>query len=164
MEPFGLIAVNTATFLAIKVVEGAAGKLGEKLFDRVGQFLSLLKHKSPRAARAIELAQQQPLDYGQAFLEVQAAAKANPEIAQAVQEIETAVKADPKIAEAVQKEIALLKSQQPTIQNQAKLAEQVEVLNQGVINKQQTIEHSKGINITGGITGGTQTFGPINNI
>ncbi|MBW4492171.1 MAG: hypothetical protein KME26_03600 [Oscillatoria princeps RMCB-10] len=159
MEPFGLIAVNTATFLAIKVVEGAAGKLGEKLFDRGGKFLSLLKQKSPRAASAIELAQHQPLDYGQAVLEVQAAAKANPEIAQAVQEIETAVKADPKIAEAVQKEIALLKSQQPTIQNQAKLAEQVEVLNQGVINKQQTIEHSKGINITGG----TQTFGgPIN--
>jgi hypothetical protein len=64
---------------------------------------------------AIEKAPQQPLDYSKALLEVESAAKADPEVAQAAQELATAAETNPpsNLAE-ILKEIkaSLEKSQQ----------------------------------------------------
>lgn len=46
-------------------------------------------------AVAIEKTPSQPLDYGKAVLEVESAAKANPEVAQAAQELATVAETNP---------------------------------------------------------------------
>ena len=75
--------------------------MGETLWDKTGQFLLTLKKHSPHTVVAIEKAQEQPLDYGKALLEVESAAKANAEVNLAVQELAAAAKAEtnPKIVE-----------------------------------------------------------------
>jgi translation initiation factor 2B subunit (eIF-2B alpha/beta/delta family) len=72
------------------------------------------------------------LDYGQAILEVESAAKVNPEFAQTVQELAASAEeeSNPKLAEILQEVVNTLNSQQPTVQNLAKLAEKINNLNQ----------------------------------
>lgn len=143
MEPLTgtAIGISIATVLATKALEKTGEKIGEAVFDRTGKFLTSLKHQSPDTATAIELAPEQPLDYGQAVLEVQSAAEKDPELKQMVQELVATAEANsnPKLAEELQKVLReiddSLKSQQPYIQNQnlAKLQEKG-IINQGVIN------------------------------
>lgn len=145
MEPFTLtaIGISIATVLATKAVEKIGENAGDALSKLPHKFLSLLKHQSPDTATAIELAPEQPLDYGQAVLEVQSAAEKDPELKQMVQELAAAAEANsnPKLAEELQKVLQeiddSLKSQQPSIQNQnlAKLQEKG-IINQGVIHNQ----------------------------
>jgi len=104
MEPFltaGAIAIGTV--IATKALEKTGEKVGETLWDKTGQFLLTLKKHSPHTAVAIEKAEEQPLDYGKAVLEVESAAKAYPEVNLAVQELAAAAKAEtnPKIVEIV---------------------------------------------------------------
>ncbi|HAA27927.1 MAG TPA: hypothetical protein DCE56_10030 [Cyanobacteria bacterium UBA8553] len=140
MEPITLTAaVGTAivTTLATKALEKTGEKIGEQVFDATGKFLSQLRSKSPDTATAIELAEQQPLDYGKAVLEVQEAAK-DPEVAQAIWDVEAAAaNEDPnsKLAQEIQKQEDTLKSQCPTIYNLAKLQEKG-VINQSTVQQQ----------------------------
>ena len=94
-------AIAVSTIIATKAIEKTGEKVGEALWDKTGKFLVTLKKQSPHTVAAIEKAPEQPLDYGKAVLEVESAAKANPEVAQAMQELAAAAKAEPnpKLAE-----------------------------------------------------------------
>lgn len=132
MEPFTTAAIAIGTVMATKALEKTGEKIGEAVFDRTGKFLTSLKQQSPDTATAIELAPEQPLDYGQAILEVESAVKANSEFAQTVQELAASAQeeSNPKLAEIIQEVVNTVKSQQPTVQNLAKLAEKINNLNQ----------------------------------
>lgn len=147
MEPLTSAAIVVATVGLTKawektvenVIDPLTKPVGDYLATKVKNFWPLLKQHAPDTASAIELAPQQPLDIGQAVLEVDSAAKANPEFERAVRELAEAAKADPnpEIAEKIkeiEKEADKLKYQQPTIQNLAKLAEKIATFNQGIIN------------------------------
>ena len=81
--------------IATKALEKTGEKVGEALWDKTDKFLVTLKKQSPHTVAAIEKAPEQPLDYGKAVLEVESAAKANPEVAQAMEELLAAAKAEP---------------------------------------------------------------------
>jgi hypothetical protein len=140
MEPVTLTAVVTAiaTTLWTKAQEKIGENIGEVLWTAPGKLIELLrqKNKSPLLTSAVEGNESQRLDYGQAVLELKAAADADPEIAQAVVEVETAAKAEPKLTQKIQEIENTLKSQQPSIQNLTQLAEKIGVVNQGQINNQ----------------------------
>ncbi|MEH2317091.1 hypothetical protein [Nostoc sp.] len=88
-------AIAIGSVIATKALEKTTEKVTETLLDKTGKFLVTLKKQSPHTVAAIEKAPEQPLDYGKAVLEVELAAKANPEVAQAVQELAEAAKAEP---------------------------------------------------------------------
>ncbi|MEH2168991.1 MAG: hypothetical protein V7K41_20490 [Nostoc sp.] len=124
MEPLTAGAIAIGTVIATKALEKTGEKVGESLWDKTGQFLLTLKKHSPHTVVAIEKAQEQPLDYGKAVLEVESAAKANAEVNQAVQELAAAAKAEtnPKIVEIV------------NMPNLQKLADKIVNYAQGDIN------------------------------
>ncbi|MBD2726360.1 hypothetical protein H6G96_08475 [Nostoc sp. FACHB-892] len=108
-------AIAVGTIIATKALEKTTEKVTENLLDKTGKFLVTLKKHSPQTVVAIEKAPEQPLDYGKAVLEVESAAKANPEVAQAAQELALLTENNPpsNLAE-ILKEIkaAVEKSQQ----------------------------------------------------
>lgn len=100
MEPVTLTAATIAILVITKAFEKTGEKLGEKVLEEGGKLLVLLKRKEPSTATAIEQAQTQPLDYGQAVVigqQVEEAAKKDDEIAQAVETVANAVKSQPSI-------------------------------------------------------------------
>ncbi|MCY7385043.1 MAG: hypothetical protein LH628_21175 [Microcoleus sp. CAN_BIN18] len=106
MEP--LTAGVIVTLVLTKAIEKGGETLGEKVLEKGGQLMQLLKRKSPDTARAIELVgqhpelvEQQPEDYGQAVLveKVESAAKSDSEIALAVQALADAVKSQPQTSQ-----------------------------------------------------------------
>ncbi len=132
IDPISLSASAIATLVLTKALEKTGETLGEKVMEKGGKLMKLLKHKSPNTEKAIALVPEAPLDYGQAVLEVETAARSSPELLQALQELEEAAKADPspKLTQALLDVADTLKSPQPTIQNLAKLAEKINNLNQ----------------------------------
>ena len=134
MEPVTLTAVATAiaTLLLTKALEKTGENLGDAAWQQSRKLIEQLrtKNKLPLLTNATQANEQQRLDYGQAVLELKAAADADPEIAQQVVEVEAAAKADPKLAPQVEEVANTINSQQPTIQNLAKLAEKINNLNQ----------------------------------
>jgi hypothetical protein len=101
MEPLTTVAIAVATLLATKALEKIGENIGDTLSHKTQQFLELLKQRLPGTFAAIEQAPEQPLNYGQAVLEIETAAKADPNISQAIQELVAAAKAaqNPKIAD-----------------------------------------------------------------
>ncbi|MBN3946734.1 MAG: hypothetical protein HWQ38_09650 [Nostoc sp. NMS7] len=101
MEPLTTAAIAIGSIIATKALEKTTENVTGTLLDKTGKFLVTLKKHSPHTVAAIEKAPEQPLDYGKAVLEVESAAKANPEVAQAAQELAAAAKAEPnpKLAE-----------------------------------------------------------------
>lgn len=88
-------AIAIGSVIATKALEKTGEKVGEALLDKTGKFLVTLKKQSPHTVAAIEKAPEQAIDYQKAVLEVELAAKTNPEVAQAAQELATAAKAEP---------------------------------------------------------------------
>lgn len=129
MEPLELTAITVWVVSAI--AQGALGKIGENLLKSGGDLRQRLQAKAPKASAAIEGSNQKPLDYGEAVLELEAAAQKDPELREAVQEVAIQAQADPQLADEIAKIRETFKSQQPTIQNLAKLAEKIGVVNQG---------------------------------
>ena len=133
VDPLTVAATAVATTVMKKAFEKTGEKLGEKVFGQSEKFLSSLRHKSPETASAIQKVPEQPLDFGQAVLEVDALAKTDSELADIIQILAIAAEQDsnPKLAEMVQTIISTLKSQQPTVQNIGKLAEKIGLVVQG---------------------------------
>ena len=123
MEPFTTAAIALATILATKATEKIGENIGDALTHKIQQFLELLTKQSSATVTAIEKAPQQPLDYGKAVLEIETAAKADPNISQVIQELTQLAETNPpkNLAE-ILKEIqaAFANSQHPqgTIFNQ----------------------------------------------
>lgn len=143
MEPVTLTAVATAiaTLVATKALEKTTENLTDKVFEKSGNLLMLLKSKSPNTAKAIELAPQQPLDIGQAVLELKAATK-DPEVAEAVWEVEAAANQDPnpKFAAEVKAIVDRINSQPSIVNNFAKLAEEIKAEKGAMVAQSITIE------------------------
>jgi hypothetical protein len=102
MDPASLTAAAIATLVITKAFEKTGEIIGEKAWEAGGNLLSLLKRKAPDTAKAIEMAQAQPLDYGQAYLlgeQVEAAAKQDAEIDQAVTDVANA--AQPQLTKTI---------------------------------------------------------------
>jgi hypothetical protein len=133
MDPLTVAATAVAATVMTKAFEKTGEKLGEKVFDRSEKFLASLMRKSPETASAIQKMPQEPLDFGQAVLEVDALAKTDTELASAIQVLATTAEQDPnpRLAEMVQVIISTLRSQQPTVQNMGKLAEKIGLVVQG---------------------------------
>lgn len=134
MEPIELTAI--AVWVLNAIAQGALGKIGENLLKSGGDLRQRLQAKAPKASAVIEGSNQKPLDYGEAVLELEAAAQKDAELRKAVQEVATQAQADPQLDDEIAKIREALKSQQPTIQNLAKLAEKIGFVNQGIIHNQ----------------------------
>ncbi|MFN4876528.1 MAG: hypothetical protein ACK5GT_08735 [Aphanizomenon sp.] len=123
MEPLTTVAIAVATLLATKALEKIGENIGDTLTHKTQQFSELLKQRLPGTLAAIEQAPEQPLNYGQAVLEIETAAKTDPNISQVIQELTQLAETNPpaNLAE-ILKEIqaAFANSQQPqgTIFNQ----------------------------------------------
>ncbi|OUL35608.1 hypothetical protein [Nostoc sp. 106C] len=137
MEPLTTAAIAIGTVIATKALEKTGENVGQALWDKTGEFIVKLKKHSPHTVVAIEKAPDQPLDYGKAVLEVEAAAKANPEVAQVAQELATAAQAEPNpnFIQLIQQQADNLKSQpqQPNTINNQKLADEIKNVFQGNI-------------------------------
>ena len=101
MEPLTTGAIALATILATKATEKIGENIGDALTHKTQQFSEWLKQRLPGTFAAIEQAPAQPLNYGQAVLEIETAAKTDPNISQVIQELVAAAKAaqNPKIAD-----------------------------------------------------------------
>ncbi len=101
MEPLTTVAIAVATLLATKALEKIGENIGDTLTHKTQQFSELLKQRLPGTFAAIEQAPEQPLNYGQAVMEIETAAKTDPNISQVIQELVAAAKAEqnPKIAD-----------------------------------------------------------------
>ncbi|QIR39268.1 hypothetical protein HCG51_22855 [Tolypothrix sp. PCC 7910] len=137
MEPLTTAAIAIGSVIATKALEKTGENVGQALWDKTGEFLVTLKKHSPQTVVAIEKAPDQPLDYGKAVLEVESAAKANPELAQAAQELATAAKAEPNpnFIQLIQQQADNLKSQpqQPNTINYQNVADEIKNVFQGSI-------------------------------
>ncbi|MBS9395707.1 MAG: hypothetical protein HEQ29_22160 [Dolichospermum sp. LBC05a] len=94
MESITLVAVVTAIVtIASKPLEKIGENIGDVIWTQVGELITKLREKKlvPRLIKVVDSTETQPLDYGQAVLELTAAAKKDPEIAKAVLDVETAV-------------------------------------------------------------------------
>ena len=129
MEPLTTAAIAIGSVVATKALEKTGEKVGETLWQQTGNFLNSLRNESPDTVTAIEKAPEQPLDYGKAVLETEAAAKANPEIAQRMQELVAMVETEPLLKDLVNS--IKSQTQQPTVINSQKLAEQIKNVFQG---------------------------------
>lgn len=127
MEPLTTAALALGTVVGTKVVEKTGENVGQVLWDKAAKLLESLKQESPDTVTAIERAPEQPLDYGQAVLEIESAAKNNSEIARYMEELAAAAKANPhpKFAEVIEKIEEALKSQPSKVENYAKVAEEI---------------------------------------
>lgn len=130
MEPLSSAAIAVATLILNKASEETGKELGKAISHQIGKLGQLVKGKAPKTA-AIEQADQ-PVDYGQAVLELESATKTNSELSQTVEELAAAVQADPKLAQLVPAYAEKLEQSQPTtIQNYGKLADEIKNLFQG---------------------------------
>jgi hypothetical protein len=129
MEPLTTAAIAIGSVVATKALEKTGEKVGEILWQQTGNFLNSLRNESPDTVTAIEKAPEQPLDYGKAVLETEAAAKANPEVAQRMQELVAMVETEPLLKDLVNS--IKSQTQQTTVINSQKLAEQIKNVFQG---------------------------------
>jgi DNA segregation ATPase FtsK/SpoIIIE-like protein len=117
MEPFTTAAIAIGSVVATKALEKTGEKVGETLWQQTGNFLNSLRNESPDTVTAIEKTPEQPLDYGKAVLETEAAAKANPEVAQRMQELVATTETEPlPNLEAILNQIANALKSQPSEQ------------------------------------------------
>jgi hypothetical protein len=129
MEPFTTAAIAIGSVVATKALEKTGEKVGETLWQQTGNFLNSLRNESPDTVTAIEKAPEQPLDYGKAVLETEAAAKANPEVAQRMQELVAMVETEPLLKDLVNS--IKSQTQQTTVINSQKLADEIKNVFQG---------------------------------
>lgn len=125
METIILTAVATILSKPFEKITENVGdviwKQGEKLITQLRQ-----KQKAPTLTASIEANEPLRLDYGQAVLELTAAAEQDPEIAQAVRDVEAAVNNDESdAAKEIKKLVQEIKSHPSVVNNFAKLAEEI---------------------------------------
>ncbi|MBW4456609.1 MAG: hypothetical protein KME55_30185 [Nostoc indistinguendum CM1-VF10] len=116
MEPLSTAAIAIGSVVATKALEKTGEKVGDVLWDKTGKFLVSLKKQSPRTVVAIEKALEEPIDYGEAVLQVNSAAGVDPNVKLTMQELAAATETNPpsNLAEFLgQIKEAVKKSQHP---------------------------------------------------
>jgi hypothetical protein len=139
MEPLSSAAIGIATIILTKTFEKTGQNLGDVLSNRVGQLIKLVRGKNLQKTIAIDEANQ-PANYSEAVLELEAAEKIDPELAEATGALKNAIESDPDLLKKVQSTANAVKSDPSIIHNYGMLAEKI-----GVV-----------------VQGGTATFGDIN--
>jgi hypothetical protein len=124
MEPILTAALAITTILTTKALEKGGEKLGEAVIERSGKVLASLRNKSPETVTAIEIAPAQ-LDYVKTVEIIKNEADGDPKFAKLLQELVAAAKADPN------PKLSNFISQQPTVYNAQKLADNIKNVFQG---------------------------------
>lgn len=108
MEIFTASAIALATGVTMKVLEKTGENIGEGLHEKTSNFIRFLKRQSPNTVTAIEESPNQPLNYGEAILEVETAVNNDENLAQALQELVKAVEENnnQKIAVQINQELS----------------------------------------------------------
>ncbi|RCJ41205.1 hypothetical protein A6770_08990 [Nostoc minutum NIES-26] len=140
-----LTAVVTAiaSILWTKAQEKIGENIGDAVWTQSGKLIQKLRqrHQAASLTSAVEANEPQRLDYGQAVLELTAAAEQDPEIAQAVVEVEATVNNDQsETAKEIQKLADEIKSQPSVVNNFAKLAEEIKAEKGAMVAQQINIE------------------------
>ncbi|NEQ10401.1 MAG: hypothetical protein F6K37_32065 [Moorea sp. SIO4E2] len=104
MEPLAAAVVAISTVLGTKALEKTGENVGQVVWNQTSQFLECLRKQSPDTVTAIEQAPEQPLDYAKVVLQLETAAKQNPEVAQAMEHLVTTVNVQdlPNLEEIIQ--------------------------------------------------------------
>ena len=123
------LAIHATKMVANETTKTLGKKISDTLLQKTGDFLNALRKESPDTVTAIEKAPEQPLDYGKAVLETEAAAKANPEVAQRMQELVAMVETEPLLKDLV--DSIKSQTQQTTVINSQKLADEIKNVLQG---------------------------------
>ena len=130
MEPFVTAAVALGTVIGTKALEKTGEKIGETFVEKTKQFLRSFNQESPTTVTAIENTPDQPLDYSQAILAIQDAAKKRPELWLHIQELAELGQNEPKVIPYIQKVVTHLNSN-PAVINNDKVADSIKNLFQG---------------------------------
>ncbi|MEG4231828.1 hypothetical protein QUA40_06910 [Microcoleus sp. Pol11C3] len=124
MEPLLAAALAISTILSTKALEKAGEKLGETVIERSGKVLASLRNKSPETVTAIEFAPAE-LDYAKTVETLKIEADRDPQFAKLLQELVAAAQTDPN------PKLSNFISQQPTVYNAQKLADNIKNVFQG---------------------------------
>lgn len=100
MEPLTSGAIAVAALILNKAFEKTGEKLGEAVSQQIGKLGQMVQRKALPKTAAIEQANQ-PIDFGQAVLEIEASAATDGELAQTVEALAKSVAADPKLAQEI---------------------------------------------------------------
>ena len=134
MEPLSMAAMAVGAAIATaagkfagKAVEKAGEKAGEKVYAESEKFLAALKEKAPTTAIALEQSAAQPLDLGQAVIEVDAIAQSDPQVEAAVKALAVAAETDPnaELKAIIQQVLEAVKAQQSATQSGGKRADKI---------------------------------------
>ena len=112
------------TILTTKALEKGGEKLGEAVIERSGKVLASLRNKSPETVSTIEIAPAQ-LDYAKTVEIIKNEADRDPQFAKLLQELVAAAKTDPN------PKLSNFISQQPKVDNDPKLADNIKNFFQG---------------------------------
>jgi len=124
MEPILTAALAITTILTTKALEKGGEKLGEAVIERSGKVLASLRNKSPETVSAIEIAPAE-LDYAKTVETIKLEADRDPQFAKLLQELVAAAQTDPN------PKLSNFISQQPTVYNAQKLADNIKNVFQG---------------------------------
>jgi len=124
MEPLLAAALAISTILSTKALEKAGEKLGETVIERSGKVLASLRNKSPETVTAIEFTPAE-LDYAKTVETLKIEADRDPQFAKLLQELVAAAQTDPN------PKLSNFISQQPTVYNAQKLADNIKNVFQG---------------------------------
>ena len=92
IDPASLSAAAIATLVITKAFEKTGEVLGEKALEQGGKLVHLLQERFPKVSTALARVEQKPEDWGEAVLEVEAAAKKDEEVKATVEAIADEVK------------------------------------------------------------------------
>ena len=92
MDPATLSAAAIATLVITKAFEKTGEVLGEKALEQGGKLVQLLQKRFPKASTALARVEEKQEDWGEAVLEVEAAAKKDEEVKATVDAIADEVK------------------------------------------------------------------------
>ena len=92
MDPATLSAAAIATLVITKAFEKTGEVLGEKALEQGGKLVQLLQERFPKPSTALARVEEKPEDWGEAVLEVEAAAKKDEEVKATVDAIANEVK------------------------------------------------------------------------
>lgn len=147
MELITLTAVVTAVVTILgKPLEKMGENLGDVIWKQTGKLITKLREKKQAPSLTAKPGETPRLDYGEAVLELTAAAEQDPEIAQAVLDVQTAVNNDQsetakEIKAKAEKIESDVKSQPSVINKFAKLAEEIKAEKGSMFGQQININN-----------------------
>ena len=116
----------------------------EAVIEKGKGFLKFLREESPQTVTAIEKVPQEPLNYGEAVLEVERAAGANPQVKAAMEDLVVAAQGQeiPNLDSILNNIIMALPSLQGKVESYGKMAQEIRA-EKGAITAQKVEIHKQ---------------------